>query len=541
MNYWRIINRFIYFFLLQMVLLSLAHGIITVTALKDDPLYYLFIVFGSASSFFIFCFTRKSRVRDKKTTKDRFERINTIFNSIQKHYNFQEKLLENMFTMVDSIQGMAMWIKDENDRYLFADKTLRELLLNDLPMKQIIGKTDSEIKAGDVCEYKDLEELIEKLNIEDFPSIPASKFEGKKVCNITDVITRISKRSCRFYEEIDDYSFDVWKTPVVSNEEVQGTVGCLVNVTDKKELWRKSLKRAKYKGLAYQIDSSPHYILRDYGFSSDVLVESFEEMVEDQNKEQAYLYNQLITIMNVSKDGIIMMDAKGYVSFWNPMAEKIFGYSENEILGYDLHEFIAPKRLREKFIGAFEKFKVSGEGCIMHRTVETIGLRKDRTEIPVEVSLSPVYTLEGWAVVGIVRDITERKEYEEYIKKKIQEFEILFRNTPFVLWSANISVEDNYKWYDLYNSPYINTILGYDPHSRLIDAATYFSHVMPEYIPEIQETIKKAVENPGQHFTCKYKMTKLDGAVINVKSSGFVEYKDGQVVISGSTVEMNDF
>ncbi len=99
---------------------------------------------------------------------------------------------------------------------------------------------------------------------------------------------------------------------------------------------------------------------------------------------------KLRTISTSAQDAIILMDDKGDVSYWNPAAEKIFGYSSHEIEGRYFHKIIGPERYYELFRNSFETFKKNGQGSAIGRLLELEALRKDGTEFPIELSLSSV-------------------------------------------------------------------------------------------------------------------------------------------------------
>ncbi len=111
-------------------------------------------------------------------------------------------------------------------------------------------------------------------------------------------------------------------------------------------------------------------------------------------------------------EGIIMMDNQGRVSFWNAAAEKIFGYTSDEVFDKDLHELLVPEKYKPIYLPALNKFFATGMGGAMGRTIEVTGLRKNGEEIPVELSLSDLRLKGSRQVVGIVRDVSERKGLE---------------------------------------------------------------------------------------------------------------------------------
>ncbi|MFA6570284.1 MAG: PAS domain S-box protein [Bacteroidota bacterium] len=111
-------------------------------------------------------------------------------------------------------------------------------------------------------------------------------------------------------------------------------------------------------------------------------------------------------------DAIVMMDSEGKISYWNPAAERILGYTSDEAIGQILHKILAPERYHEAYNIAYPHFTKTGEGNIVGKTLEFEAVRKGGTEIQVELSLSGFYN-NGWCAVGMIRDITLRKKEEK--------------------------------------------------------------------------------------------------------------------------------
>jgi PAS domain S-box-containing protein len=120
----------------------------------------------------------------------------------------------------------------------------------------------------------------------------------------------------------------------------------------------------------------------------------------------------LAGITDSTQDAILMMDPQGHVSYWNPAAEHILGYTRNEALGRNLHELLAPQRYQDAHQKAFPEFQRTGHGDAVGKKLELEARRKDGGEILVELSLSAVQIKGGWHAVGIIRDITARKQAE---------------------------------------------------------------------------------------------------------------------------------
>lgn len=122
---------------------------------------------------------------------------------------------------------------------------------------------------------------------------------------------------------------------------------------------------------------------------------------------------QLRAVSDAAQDGIILMDGRGNILSWNAAAERMFGYRSEEVIGRDLHRHIAPDRYHADFRAAFPHFQATGQGRFIGITRELSALHKDGHEFPVEVAFSAVQLRGSWHGVGIVRDITERKQAEK--------------------------------------------------------------------------------------------------------------------------------
>ena len=139
----------------------------------------------------------------------------------------------------------------------------------------------------------------------------------------------------------------------------------------------------------------------------------WKEMLETVREEE----EKFKGIASSALDAIVMVDDAGCISYWNPAAEKIFGYTEQEVLGRDLHQLLAPQRYHEAFRKGFHVFRRRGEGYKVGRSMELSALHRNGTEFPVEVSLSPLKLRNAWHSVGIVRDISDRKIMEAKLEK----------------------------------------------------------------------------------------------------------------------------
>ena len=113
-----------------------------------------------------------------------------------------------------------------------------------------------------------------------------------------------------------------------------------------------------------------------------------------------------------SPSGLLMVDAAGRIVLVNREVERLFGYAREELLGQSV-ELLVPEGMRETHAGDRAGFLADPKVRSMGAGRDLYGRRKDGTEVPVEIGLTPVVTDEGIFVLGAVVDITARKEAEE--------------------------------------------------------------------------------------------------------------------------------
>jgi diguanylate cyclase (GGDEF)-like protein/PAS domain S-box-containing protein len=121
-------------------------------------------------------------------------------------------------------------------------------------------------------------------------------------------------------------------------------------------------------------------------------------------------------ISTSAMDAILIIDPEEKIAYWNPAAGRMFGYTEEEALGQNLHLLLTPHRFREDAHRGFHLFRRTGTGPLIGKTLETSALRKDGEEFPIELSISTLSIDSQWQALGIIRDISERKKAEEQIR-----------------------------------------------------------------------------------------------------------------------------
>src|SRR5207247_3466993 len=128
--------------------------------------------------------------------------------------------------------------------------------------------------------------------------------------------------------------------------------------------------------------------------------------IHEQNGALRESGERVRAVLNSALSAVVVVDSDGKIADWNARAEKMFGWTRSEALGQDLSETIIPPRFRERHRRGLEHFLASGEGPVVNRLIEMSALRRDGSEFPVELSVSPRTTGDGGPLCGLIHDHT---------------------------------------------------------------------------------------------------------------------------------------
>lgn len=118
-------------------------------------------------------------------------------------------------------------------------------------------------------------------------------------------------------------------------------------------------------------------------------------------------------LVEAAPDAIVIADPDGRISIVNHQASALFGYAADELVGQSV-ELLIPERLRERHAGHRRDYHGAPAVRAMGTGLQLLARRKDGTVCPVEVSLSPLHTVEGPQVIAAVRDVTRRRDLERF-------------------------------------------------------------------------------------------------------------------------------
>ena len=128
---------------------------------------------------------------------------------------------------------------------------------------------------------------------------------------------------------------------------------------------------------------------------------------------------QFRSLIEAAPDGMVIVDQGGTMRIVNAAAEKLFGYTRTELIGQKV-EILVPTKFQALHVNHREAYANAPQPRPMGAGLKLQGRRKDGTEFPVEISLSPLDTEEGLLVTAAIRDITERRNSERELARHIE-------------------------------------------------------------------------------------------------------------------------
>ena len=145
-------------------------------------------------------------------------------------------------------------------------------------------------------------------------------------------------------------------------------------------------------------------------------------------------------VVEAAPNAMIMIDQESQITLANQQAEKTFGYPREELLGRPI-EMLLPERLRSRYRDFRQEYLSDPQSRPMGAGRELLGLRKDGSEVPIEIGLSPIHTSKGLLVLASIVDITERKVAELEAARQRHDLAHLARVTALGELSSSLAHE----------------------------------------------------------------------------------------------------
>jgi PAS domain S-box-containing protein len=224
--------------------------------------------------------------------------------------------------------------------------------------------------------------------------------------------------------------------------------------------------------------------------------------IEEENR-------MLAAIVESSDEAIIGKTLEGVIKSWNRGAEGIYGYTKDEIIGKSMSVLVPPGH-EDDIINILERVR-KGEH-IEH--YETLRLRKDNKPIHVSLSVSPIHDAEG-RIIGastIGRDITERKNMEESLRKSEERFRSLIQKSLDLI----VIIDQNDRI--TYETPSVEYILGYPRGYTIGKSPLDFIH--PDDLGMVANDLSEVHQKASPGITPKFRFRRADGTWVHLEAIG---------------------
>ena len=123
------------------------------------------------------------------------------------------------------------------------------------------------------------------------------------------------------------------------------------------------------------------------------------------------------SILNSALDAVITIDDQDRIVEFNPAAERTFGYARSAVLGEKMADLIIPHSMREAHRQGLQHYLKTGEHNVLGQRIEVTGLHRDGHEFPIELAIAPIHVDRRILFTAYVRDISERRQFENELEK----------------------------------------------------------------------------------------------------------------------------
>jgi diguanylate cyclase (GGDEF)-like protein/PAS domain S-box-containing protein len=211
------------------------------------------------------------------------------------------------------------------------------------------------------------------------------------------------------------------------------------------------------------------------------------------------------TILDTAFEAIVTITPDGIVRWFNRGAERIFGHRAEEVIGQPV-TLLMPERYRGFCVAGLHRYLRTGEARVVGGTTELVGLRKDGSEFPIEMSLGETHENGERLFTGVIRDITERKRIEDALREARDRFRSIFDHAPIGV--AMVSLEGRY----LQVNRSLCEILGYTEEE--LQALTWQEITHPDDLAASSAYARRIVEGEFPSYHLEKRFLHADGHTV---------------------------
>ena len=238
-------------------------------------------------------------------------------------------------------------------------------------------------------------------------------------------------------------------------------------------------------------------------------------------------------LLEAAPDAMVVVDQRGEIVLLNVQAEKQFGYPRDELLGQPVTNII-PEGFAERLVADDRRSAEDALAQQIGTGIELVARRKDGTEFPIEIMLSPLESAEGILVTAAIRDISVRRAAEEQLRQTAQLLETTQSVARVGGWELDVAYDtlfwtaETYRIHDTSPAAYTPTV------------ATAFGFYAPESIPAITAAVQDAIER-GTPFDLELELITATGRRISVRTACTVTTEQGRTAkITGAFQDITE-
>jgi PAS domain S-box-containing protein len=239
--------------------------------------------------------------------------------------------------------------------------------------------------------------------------------------------------------------------------------------------------------------------------SSQKAVEDEIRQVADRLRESE---ERTRTILNTAVDGIVTINQEKAIISVNPAVERIFGYSQQELLGENV-SLLMPEPYHSEHDSYVDKYLSSGVSHIIGLGREVLGRRKDGSVFPMELAVSETAVCGQRLFTGVLRDISERKLMDDALRTARMRLEMAMDMSQLVKWEYEVAA-DRFLFDDRFYALYGTSV---EREGARMSAEQYARQFLPPSdVGLVAEAIAKAMASPGEYAgQLEHRIVRRDG------------------------------
>jgi PAS domain S-box-containing protein len=278
--------------------------------------------------------------------------------------------------------------------------------------------------------------------------------------------------------------------------------------------------------------SSRWALRRDVNGEPVSMLESNRDVTARSNEDKKFR-----GLLESAPDPMVIVDGEGVIRLVNVRTQTVFGYSREELIGHPV-EIIVPERFREGHVVRRSRYAQCPVTRAMGADLELYGRRKDGSEFPVEISLSPLETRGGTLISSAIRDVSERiriqkdlRDANEFLEQRVQSRteELATANAGLIKSQESIALAQRVARVGTFEfdgstgraswTPGLEAIYGLERGSFSGTVEAWLSMVHPEDREHAKRHLEIAIETHSP-YSNQYRILRADGEIRWIRAQG---------------------